>query len=56
MNQAKEKQLTDAFRQLLPETQDSIILNVRFSLMAEQAIKRQYGLVREPPAQAGKSA
>jgi hypothetical protein len=51
MNKNKEKQLTDAFRQLLPETQDSIILNVRFSLMAEQAIKRQYGLDQEQPAQ-----
>jgi hypothetical protein len=50
MNQTKEKELAEAFRQLLPETQESIILNVRFSLMAEQAIKRQYGITS--PAEA----
>jgi hypothetical protein len=52
-----EKELGEAFRQLSLETQENVVSHTRFAVMAERAVKKQYGIPdREPPAQTGKTA
>jgi hypothetical protein len=46
----REKELVEAFRQLSVETQESVVSHTRFAVLAEKAVKKQYGLdTKEPP-------
>jgi hypothetical protein len=48
----REKELAEAFRKLSPETQENVVSHTRFAVMAENAVKRQYNLGKEPPKDA----
>jgi hypothetical protein len=45
----KEKELAEAFRQLSPETQENVVSHTRFAVMAERAVKKQYGIKDPSP-------
>jgi hypothetical protein len=56
MDKERKKELLDAFNQLDPVNQADMLAHIRVAYSAQEATKWQYGLDREPPEQAGKTA
>jgi hypothetical protein len=51
-----EKDTVEKMRLLSVLSRDTVMSHIDMALIAEQAIKRQYGLDREPTTQAEKTA
>jgi hypothetical protein len=41
----REKEMIDFFKELSTDTQENVLSHVRFSVMAEKAVKKQYGFL-----------
>jgi hypothetical protein len=52
----EEKDLFETFKQLRSKTRHLLLLQVHSALEIEETARCQYGLDREPPTQAGKTA